>query len=136
MRKKLFVNKEIQKPLLVRLSVFWIASVIILGTIFYGASIIAMGSVDIGSYARQHLNAIYSHALVLFIISAVIVIIIGIILLLKLSNRIAGPLSRLQNALDNGDKEEVLSFSIRKRDYLYSFIQSLKNFIGKNNEKE
>lgn len=131
MRKRLYVNKEIQRPLMVILTLFWIVSVLILGVVFFIAFYTALGTVDIGPYARMHLSTVYKHAIVLYVILGFLLIIAGILLLLKISNKIAGPLSRLQKVLDEQDKETLKNFELRKGDYLNSFVKSLKNFFNR-----
>lgn len=130
MRKKLYIDKSIQKPLVSTYLWLFIAGYVVLGVIFLLAFKISFSSIDLGPFGRSKVNAIFLRAVIMYLLFFVIYLPISYFIVLKISNRVAGPLTRIERALEEGNIENIKSLTIRNKDLLHNFLEVVKNFVN------
>lgn len=130
MRKKLYIDKSIQKPLVNTYLLLFIAGYVVLGLIFLLAFKISFSSIDLGEYARHYADTVFMRAEIIYLLFFVIYLPISYFIVLKISNRVAGPLTRIERALEEGDIENIKALTIRDKDLLHNFLEVVKNFVN------
>lgn len=135
LRKKSFVNRELQGRFLTRLAGYWIFYHIVLWHSLFAIdlmrNILGAAVMDAPSHSIGELYAAFAdtHRVMLFLMVASLPIVLRD--MVRLTHQVAGPLVRFRNGLRQlAEGREVETVKLRKGDLLTEFQDSFNEFLA------
>ncbi len=134
LRRKYFIYPEIQLPLLKQIAIGLsiLSALQVVGVYLSMQWLAAVSQADISIVVDQRVLGPWKNLLFLSVFIPVILnLIIGIFIVLFVSNKFAGPLFRLERELDqyiSGEKNE-LTVRFRQGDYLHRLAEKINKVV-------
>ena len=116
-RRTQFVDRRIQSSLLMRVIIYWLASLFMVGTLtFVGWVYIYPGNAQMPG--SQEFLGLAAPVLAMALASVALVLPIALLDLIQFSNRLAGPMVRLRQAMQQlGEGSQVEPLHVREGDF-------------------